>query len=138
MTTTTDSTVEARVVLGTAFTGAGVAHVVKHEWFERLVLEQFSRWRKPISAVTAVIQIVGGISMFVPRLRLIARWANVGLLLPTLPGGRRPVQPPGSSARSWDSARPCASARSRTGTGGCAHVVGDSAAGGRPANRDIV
>lgn len=85
MTTTTDSTVEARVVLGTAFTGAGVAHVVKHEWFERLVLEQFSRWRKPISAVTAVIQIVGGISMFVPRLRLIARWANVGLLLPTLP-----------------------------------------------------
>ena len=83
--TATDPTFKARVVLGTAFTAAGVAHVVKHEWFENLVPEQFSRWRKPISGITAVIQLVGGISMFIPRLRVIARWANVGLLLPTLP-----------------------------------------------------
>jgi uncharacterized membrane protein len=79
--TTTDPTLKARVVLGTAFTGAGIAHIVKHEWFENLVPERFSRWRKPISGVAAVIQIIGGISMFIPRLRVIARWANVGLLL---------------------------------------------------------
>jgi uncharacterized membrane protein len=73
------------MVLGTAFTGAGVAHVIKHEWFEQLAPEPFTRWRKPISAVTAVIQFVGGISMFIPRLRAVARWVNLAMLVPTLP-----------------------------------------------------
>ena len=83
--TTPDPTRKARILLGTAFTGAGIAHVVKHEWFEQLVPKSFSQWRKPISAVTAVIQIVGGISIFIPRLRVIARWANLAMLVPTLP-----------------------------------------------------
>jgi len=82
---TPDPTRTARIVLGTAFTGAGVAHVVKHEWFENLVPESISKWRKPISAVTAVIQFVGGISMFIPRLRGLARWTNLAMLVPTLP-----------------------------------------------------
>ena len=70
--TAPDSTRRARILLGTAFTGAGIAHVVKHEWL--------FRWRKPISAITAVIQIVGGISMFVPQLRVTARWTNLAML----------------------------------------------------------
>lgn len=82
---TPDPTVKTRVVLGTAFTGAGIAHVVKHEWFEQLVPESLAAWRKPISAITAVIQFVGGISMFFPRLRAVARWANLAMLVPTLP-----------------------------------------------------
>lgn len=80
-----DRTTTARVALGTAFTAAGIAHVVKHEWFEQLVPESLTQWRKPISAVTAAIQIVGGIAMFIPRWRRLARWLNVGLLAPTLP-----------------------------------------------------
>jgi uncharacterized membrane protein len=83
--TTPDPTRTARILLGTSFTGAGIAHVVKHEWFEQLVPESLSQWRKPISAVTAVIQFVGGISMFVPRLRVLARWTNLAMLVPTLP-----------------------------------------------------
>ncbi|MGB8390992.1 hypothetical protein [Mycobacterium sp.] len=92
--TTPDPTFKACVLLGTVFTGAGIAHIVKHEWFEQLVPEPLSRWRKPISAVTAVIQIVGGISMFVPRLRVIARWANIGLLVPTLPAAADQINHP--------------------------------------------
>ena len=80
-----DPTTKVRILLGTAFTGAGVAHVVKNEWFEQLVPEQLAQWRKPISAVTAIIQIVGGISMFVPQLRILARWTNLAMLVPTLP-----------------------------------------------------
>ena len=80
-----DPTRKARILLGTAFTGAGIAHVVKHGWFEQLVPESLFQWRKPISAVTAVIQFVGGISIFVPRLRIIARWTNLAMLVPTLP-----------------------------------------------------
>jgi uncharacterized membrane protein len=49
------------------------------------VPEPLFRWRKSISAVTAVIQFVGGISMFVPRLRVVARWTNLAMLVPTLP-----------------------------------------------------
>lgn len=83
--TASDPTRTARIVLGTAFTGAGIAHVVKHGWFEQLVPESLAQWRKPISAVTAVIQFVGGISMFIPRLRVLARWTNLAMLVPTLP-----------------------------------------------------
>lgn len=82
--TTPDPTLKARVALGTAFTGAGVAHVVKHEWFEQLVPDSMAKWAKPISAISAVIQFVGGISMFIPRLRGVARWVNLGMLVPTL------------------------------------------------------
>lgn len=83
--TTRDPTLKARILLGAAFTGAGIAHVVKHEWFEQLVPESLFQWRKPISAVTAIIQLVGGVSMFVPRLRVVARWTNLAMLMPTLP-----------------------------------------------------
>jgi uncharacterized membrane protein len=83
--TAPDRAAKVRVVLGIAFTGAGVAHIVQHEWFEQLVPESLAQWRKPISAVTAVIQLVGGISMFIPRLRRLARWTNLAMLVPTLP-----------------------------------------------------
>jgi uncharacterized membrane protein len=89
-----DSARNARLLLGTAFTGAGIAHVLKHEWFEGLVPEPLAQWRKPISAVTAIIQIVGGISMFVPRLRSIARWANLAMLVPTLPAAADQIRHP--------------------------------------------
>lgn len=83
--TTSDPADKVRIMLGAAFTGAGIAHVVKHEWFEQLVPEPLSQWRKPISAITAVIQFIGGISMFIPRLRTVARWTNLAMLVPTLP-----------------------------------------------------
>jgi uncharacterized membrane protein len=92
--TTPDPTRKARGLLGTAFIGAGIAHVVKHGWFEQLVPAQLSQWRKPISAVTAVIQIVGGISMFIPRLRALARWANLAMLVPTLPAAADQINHP--------------------------------------------
>ena len=92
--TTSDLTLKSRIVLGTAFTGAGIAHVVKNEWFEQLVPKSLVRWRKPISAITAVIQILGGISMFVPRLRVTARWVNLAMLVPTLPAAIAQINQP--------------------------------------------
>jgi uncharacterized membrane protein len=84
----------ARILLGTVFTGAGIAHVVKHQWFESLVPESLAQWRKPISAVTAIIQIVGGVSMFIPPLRAVARWANLAMLVPTLPAAADQINHP--------------------------------------------
>ena len=92
--TITDPDLKARLFLGTVFTAAGIAHVVKHEWFEQLVPESLSQWRKLISAVTAVFQFIGGISMFVPRLRAIARWMNLAMLVPTLPAAADQINHP--------------------------------------------
>lgn len=89
-----DPTRKVRLLLGTAFTGAGIAHIVKHEWFESLVPEPLSQWRKPISAVTAAIQIIGGTAMFVPRLRVLARWTNLAILVPTLPAAADQINHP--------------------------------------------
>ena len=83
-----------RILLGTAFTGAGIAHVIKHEWFEQLVPASLAQWRKPISAVTAVIQLAGGIAMFIPRFRQVARWANLAMLVPTLPAAAAQIRTP--------------------------------------------
>lgn len=79
------TTFKARVFLGTIFTGAGIAHFVKHDLFEQVVPKPFFQWRKPISAVTGIIQVLSGIAMFFPRMRTFARWSTVGLLVPTLP-----------------------------------------------------
>ena len=92
--TTPDRAHQTRIVLGVLFTGAEIAHVVKHDWFERLVPASLSQWRKPISAVTAVMQLVGGISMFIPRLRPAARWVNLAMLVPTLPAAANQVNHP--------------------------------------------
>ena len=92
--TATEPTRAARIVLGVLFTGAGIAHVVENEWFEQLVPASLSRWRKPISAVTAVIQFIGGISMFIPRLRVLARWVNLPMLVGSLPAAADQVRHP--------------------------------------------
>lgn len=83
-----------QILLGSAFTAAGIAHIVKHEWFESLVPEPLSQWRKPISAMTAAIQIIGGTAMFVPRMRVLGRWTNLAILLPTLPAALNQVNHP--------------------------------------------
>ena len=111
--TATDSTRKVRILLGIAFTGAGIAHVIKNEFFEQLVPDSLAQWRKPISAVTAVIQFVGGVSMFIPRLRAVARWAtprlravarwaNLAMLVPTLPAAfAQPAIPTGCARWEW-------------------------------------
>jgi uncharacterized membrane protein len=58
------------------------------------VPEQLAQWRKPISAVTAAMQIVGGISMFIPQLRGVARWMNLTMLVPTLPAAVDQIRHP--------------------------------------------
>ena len=120
------------MVLGTAFTSAGIAHVVKHEWFEQLVPEQFTRWRKPISSVTAVIQFVGGISMFIPRLRAVARWTNLAMLVPTLAAAAQIKQPRGAT-QSRCSTGTCPRASRRTDPGCRADLVGHRTPNQRPA-----
>lgn len=82
--TTTDSAHRLRTLLGLAFAGAGIAHFLRRDFFDQLVPESLAAYRAPINVVTGILQVVGAITMFVPRLRAAARWTNLALLVPTL------------------------------------------------------
>jgi uncharacterized membrane protein len=51
----------------------------------RKQLQYLTSPETPINWITGVARTVGAITMFVPRLRAVARWTNLGLLVPTLP-----------------------------------------------------
>lgn len=93
--TGSDQTRTAGIALGAAFTAAGISHVVKHKFFGALVPESLALSRTPLGAVTAAIHFVSGLSTFVPRLRVLARWANLGMLVPTLSAALAQTRHPG-------------------------------------------
>lgn len=82
--TTLDLTRRTRTVLGVLFAAAGIAHFAKQEFFDQLVPDSLARYRTPINLVTGLMQGVGAATMFFPRLRAVARWTNLALLVPTL------------------------------------------------------
>lgn len=84
----------SRSALGVLFTGAGVAHFTDREFFGQLVPGYLSRYRSEVNWGSGVIQVAGGVSFFFPRLRAVARWANLGLLIPTFPEGINQVRHP--------------------------------------------
>jgi uncharacterized membrane protein len=92
--TTPDPTPKVRILLGVMFGGAGIAHFTKREFFDQLVPAWLARYRTPISVATGIIQLVGSVTMFIPRLRAVARWSNIGLLVPTFPAAFDQVRHP--------------------------------------------
>lgn len=97
--TTNDSSRKTRIVLGSMFGAAGIAHFTKREFFDQLVPESLAAYRTPINIVTGILQIVGAVTMFIPRLRLLARWTNLALLVPTLPPAVNQIRHPESLRR---------------------------------------
>ena len=67
------------------FLSAGIAHFGKVDFYDSLVPESLDAYRRDIDFATGVLQVTGGIAMFIPRLRSFARWANLALLVPTFP-----------------------------------------------------
>lgn len=84
----------ARRVLGTAFTGAGIAHFTHAEFFANLVPASLARYRREINWATGVYQTAGGLTFFDVRLRTVARWSSIALLVPTFPEAFRQVREP--------------------------------------------
>jgi len=74
-----------RIGIGTVIAGAGLAHFTYSGFFIQLVPENLSAFRGIINTATAVLMIAMGLSFFVPRLRAVARWSSVVLLVLSLP-----------------------------------------------------
>lgn len=84
----------ARRILGTAFTGAGIAHFTHADFFANVVPAALADHKREINWATGVYQTAGGLTFFDPRLRQVARWSSIALLVPTFPEAFRQVREP--------------------------------------------
>ena len=71
--------------IGILFLGAGLIHFTHAELFEKLVPVTLKDYRGIINAVTGVLIFAMGVAFLVPRLRAVARWSAIALLVVTLP-----------------------------------------------------
>jgi uncharacterized membrane protein len=75
----------SRVGIGILFIGAGLVHFTHASLFENLVPVALKDYRGSINAVTGVLIFAMGVAFLVPRLRAVARWSAITLLVVTLP-----------------------------------------------------
>jgi uncharacterized membrane protein len=75
----------ARMGIGILFIGAGLVHFTHASLFENLVPVALKDYRGSINAVTGVLIFAMGVAFLVPRLRAVARWSAITLLVVTLP-----------------------------------------------------
>lgn len=74
----------ARQLLGAIFITAGIAHLT-HQRFYRSVLPYWLiEARREIDAATGTAEVFGGVLLFMPKLRKLARWTDLVLLAPGL------------------------------------------------------
>src|SRR5438270_7225809 len=73
-----------RFLLAAAMVGAGVMHFVSPDWYVRIVPSWLPA---PLALVLAsgFFEIAGGIAILIPRLRRLAKWGLVALLVAVFP-----------------------------------------------------
>jgi uncharacterized membrane protein len=74
-----------RYALGTIFIAAGAAHLIHRRLYRSLVPDWLAPVRREIEVTTGVLEVFGGAVLFVPKLRRVARWADLAVLAPALP-----------------------------------------------------
>lgn len=75
----------ACIAIGLLVAGGGVAHFTHPGFFQALVPMALDDYRSLVNAATGVLQIAMGAAFLVPRLRTLARWSTIALLVATLP-----------------------------------------------------
>ena len=68
--------------------------VRKRDFFARLVPGYMAKYQSAVTAVTRALLLVTGISFLVPKLRLVARWGALVILLSSLPEAINQVRQP--------------------------------------------
>lgn len=74
-----------RMGIGILFIGAGLVHFTHASVFENLVPVALKEYRGSINALTGVLIFAMGVAFLVPRLRGVASWSAITLLVVTLP-----------------------------------------------------
>ena len=73
-----------RWVLGPLFIAAGVMHFVRPEFYARMV-PPYLPWPRELVFASGLAEVVGGLALFVPRLRVAAAWGLIALLVAVFP-----------------------------------------------------
>lgn len=89
-----ESVPKSRIALGSLFLSAFGLQFVKRDFFARLVPSYLAKYQTVVTAVTRALLVVTGVSFFVPRLRLVARWGALGILVSSLPEAFNQVREP--------------------------------------------
>ena len=84
----------SRYALGAMFLGALGVQVTHKEFFDRLVPGYLDKYRAEVAVGTRGLLGLTGFSFLVPRLRLVARYGALGVLLPSLPEAVNQVRQP--------------------------------------------
>jgi uncharacterized membrane protein len=74
----------ARQLLGAIFITAGIAHLTHQRFYRSLLPYWLVEARREIDVATGTAEVFGGVLLFIPRLRKLARWTNLVLLTPSL------------------------------------------------------
>lgn len=78
----------ALVVLAVVFVGAGVAHFARPRMFEAIVPRWLPGWLpspRALVVVSGVAEVMGGVGLLVPGLRVAAAWGLAALLVAVFP-----------------------------------------------------
>jgi uncharacterized membrane protein len=74
----------ARQLLGAIFIAAGIAHLTHQRFYRSLLPYWLLQARSEIDVAVGTVEVFGGVLLFMPRLRKLARWTNLAVLAPTL------------------------------------------------------
>jgi uncharacterized membrane protein len=75
---------KARQLLGAIVLTAGIAHLTHQRFYRSLLPYWLLEMRREIDVVTGTAEVFGGVVLFIPKLRKLARWTNLALLAPGL------------------------------------------------------
>lgn len=74
----------ARVLLGVLMVAAGVLHFTNTGFYLQ-IMPPYLPWHRELVYVSGVFEVVGGVGLFVPRLRVAAAWGLIALFVAVFP-----------------------------------------------------
>ena len=84
----------ARQLLGAIFIATGIAHLTHQRFYRTMLPYWLVEARREIDVATGTVEVFGGVVLFVPKLRNLARWTNLAVLAPTVPAVIRELRRP--------------------------------------------
>jgi uncharacterized membrane protein len=75
----------ARQLLGAIFIAAGIMHITHQRFYRSMVPYWLAHARREIEVATGTVQVLGGVALFVPKFRSLARCVNLAMLAPAVP-----------------------------------------------------
>ena len=71
-------------LLGIAFMAVGITHFTNEEFFVA-IMPPYLPWHRELVYISGVFEILGGAGLLIPRLRTIAGWGLIALMIAVFP-----------------------------------------------------